>query len=72
MRWSVEQELRKQEFTWETWFAWYPVLCSTPDGRQHVWLENVERRRSFVDVEEENMGWPYTTKRLDWEYRLFR
>ena len=31
------------------WFAWFPVIVSTPAGQRLAWLETVQRERAWTN-----------------------
>lgn len=34
---------------WISWFAWYPITVSVPQGTYRVWFERVEYRYTMID-----------------------
>ena len=55
MKWRTLTDRSGWQWTWHSYFAWFPVEI----GKHWVWLERVERKVQFGD----DHGWVY-------EYRV--
>ncbi len=36
-------------FQRSNWFAWFPVMVSTPNGKRLSWIETIMRERAWTE-----------------------
>lgn len=45
MKIDFKKKPKRERWSWDLWFAWYPVVTRTRNGKWSIiWLEEVERQ----------------------------